>query len=83
MHRIEVRVGVVVAAVLVDVVITDIDRERAGGRRRTVQQVIDRHPDATARAGLGFGVGAERKEGEKSGTRGAPREEGGFHDTIV
>jgi len=83
MHREEVSVGVVVAKVLVDVVITDIDREGAGGRRGTVQQVIDRHPDATARASLGFGVGAEGEEREKSGAGGAPREEGSFHDTIV
>ena len=68
--------GAVVALVLVDGVITDIQGVGPGQGRRAVGQVIDRHPDAAARAGLGTGVGAEGEEGEESDPRGALREGG-------
>jgi hypothetical protein len=83
MHREEVRVGVVITAVLIDVIITDIDRERAGGRRGTIQQVVDRDPDAAAGASLGLGVGAEREEGEKRHAGSTGGKERRFHDGLL
>ena len=79
----EMRMGAVVALVLVDGVIANIQGVGAGHGRRAVGQVVDRHPDAAAGAGLGTRVGAEGEEGEQRDPGGALGEGGEFHEGSV
>ena len=82
-RAIPMRVGGIITLILVDGVETHVQDER--GRRgdgRTVGEVVDADLDATAGTGLGFGVSAERQEGEKSGTRGARGEKRRLHDIV-
>ena len=58
--------GRIIALVLIDGVETHVEDE--GARRidrRTIREVIDADLHATAGASLGFGIGAEREEGEE------------------
>ena len=56
----EVRVSTAVTFVLINRVVTEIYRVSASAGGRTVGEIVDADLHATARTGLGLGVGAER-----------------------
>ena len=76
----EVRVRPAVAFVLIDGVVTEIDRISPRTDRRTVGEIVDADFYAATGAGLCFSVSTESKEGEQSEPRGALGGKGNLHE---
>ena len=69
-----------VTFVLINGVVTEIDRISPRTERSTIGEIIDADFHAAAGAGLSFGVSTESEKGEQSEPRGALGEKGNLHD---
>ena len=76
----EVRMRPAVTFVLINGVVTEIDRISPRTERSTIGEIIDADFHAAAGAGLSFGVSTESEKGEQSEPRGALGEKGNLHD---